>query len=69
MALILTEEGMGKALRDPFTLVVAAKWLYSENQKSPLKAEDFQIVILVLNSSICIYLCGKSDSGIGNRTT
>ena len=58
---------MGKALRDPFTLVVAAKWSYSESQKSPLMTEDSEVVILVLNSSICIYLCGKSDSGIGNR--
>jgi hypothetical protein len=66
VAVILTEGGMGKVLRDPFTLVVGAKWSYSENQKSPLKTEDIQAVILVLNSSICIYLCGKSDSGIGN---
>jgi len=62
----LTVEVTEIAQGDRFTSVVVGQWLYSGEKRKPLRIESPLIVILVLNSSICSYLVGNSESGIGN---
>ena len=63
---ISIEEATEIAHEGQFTLVVVGQWLYSGEERKPLRIESPLIVILVLNSSICSYLVGNSNSGIGN---